>query len=159
MRFGTDPAETKPAVEEKKDSLLAMEAEAAQPAQPKIVTAEKKEQPTKTKGKKKPVITPEEEALRLAVARGNAKTIVSTVEGAKKLAAEQILGMDWSGAAISNEEEQELIAILTRFLDSVGWDLSNPKASLAMLVLAELRITIRQYKTLQVQAAEREKAK
>jgi hypothetical protein len=138
------------------ESLENMEREATIPATTKT-RAEETTAP-KRKGKKKPAISDEEVAARTVIARANARTIVKTVEGAKKIAAEQILGMDWSNAAITSDEELEVTSILTRYLESVGFDLSNPTATLAMLILAEARITFRQYTQLRDAQKEQEKA-
>ena len=136
---------------EVKESLESMERDLVQPEpQPKDVP--------KKRAKKTPAISAEESAIRLAVSRANARTIIEGIEGAKKVAVEQLLGMDFSAATITTDEEAELIGILTRFLDSVGWDLSNPKATLAMLLLAEARITLRQYQQLQRTAAKEKNA-
>ncbi len=139
---GSDVCSTCGANRDERESLESMERELTVVPKP----TETKEAPKKRS--KKTVISQEEQAVKFAVSRANAKTIVEGIEGAKKLAVEQLLGMDFSAAKITGEEEAELVGILTRFLDSVGWDLSNPKATLAMLLLAEVRITLRQYQQL-----------
>lgn len=141
------------------DDLSAMEDQLARPREQepskRVTSLPKVERKKKASAKE----TQEEIAARVSLAKSNARTIVSTIEAGKKIVAEQVLGLSWDGAKITTEEEADLVNCLTRYLESVGWDLSNPKVGLAVLILTEARITARQYATLKGLLPKDEKAK
>lgn len=117
------------------DVLAAMESEVSKPL-PKVEMRQKLA--------KKRAAEAEADAI---LARANARSLVMTIEGAKKICAE-LSGYNWNGAKLLDEEEREIIAQLTRYLEVVGYDINNPKIMLIMLMLTEMRISVRQLATL-----------
>jgi len=131
------------------DSLDSLEQEAQAPATD--TTQASTAQPAGTKWTRRIARKGAEAEAEKNLRRMYAGQIVKMVEEAKKLAAQQVFNYQGQAFVLEMQEQVELTEGLTQYLDLVGWKLEDPRICLLLLVVTELRITVRQFRQMKAE--------
>jgi len=130
------------------DLLLEMEKQEQQRVNGAAAEESRGERPRRRRRKKE--ANEEEERMLAALQQEQALTVIDIVEEAKRFVAESA-GYDWSGCEIEAREKMAMAGLLARWLDMVGWRFDSPRTVLAMLLIIEAKVTVRQYMLLRAQ--------